>query len=50
MKINVSRSLVIAAILAFATASFSSCNRGYGCPTNFSAEATPTSTYHTASC
>ncbi|MEM1328228.1 MAG: hypothetical protein AAGI23_19900 [Bacteroidota bacterium] len=35
MKKNLRKSLVIALSLAFA-ASVSSCNRGYGCPNNFS--------------
>lgn len=50
MKTNVTRSLVVVAIFAFAAASLSSCNRGYGCPTNFSAEAVTNTTTVTTSC
>ncbi|MEM0991532.1 MAG: hypothetical protein AAF847_04925 [Bacteroidota bacterium] len=35
MKKNFRKALVICSVLAFAAAS-SSCNRGYGCPNNFS--------------
>ncbi|MEM8528373.1 MAG: hypothetical protein AAGG68_27270 [Bacteroidota bacterium] len=35
MRKNIKNTLVIFSLLAF-TASFSSCNRGYGCPNNFS--------------
>ena len=34
-----SRSVLFLLALAFAAVSFSSCNRGYGCPTNFSVDA-----------
>jgi hypothetical protein len=36
MKTKFFRSLVLLAALSLTTISFSSCNRGYGCPTNFS--------------
>ncbi|MEM9887522.1 MAG: hypothetical protein AAF849_16620 [Bacteroidota bacterium] len=35
MKKNFRKALVICSLFAFA-ASFTSCNRGYGCPNNFS--------------
>lgn len=36
MKSKIFRSLLLAAALLTTATSFSSCNRGYGCPTNFS--------------
>ena len=36
MKTKFFRSLVLFAALSLTAVSFSSCNRGYGCPTNFS--------------
>lgn len=36
MKLNKMKRLVLALVLLGAAASFSSCNRGYGCPNNFS--------------
>ncbi|WP_170110165.1 hypothetical protein [Flavilitoribacter nigricans] len=36
MKLNKMKRLVVGLILLGAAASFSSCNRGYGCPNNFS--------------
>lgn len=36
MKINKMKRLIFGLILLGAAASLSSCNRGYGCPTNFS--------------
>lgn len=36
MKIRTFRKLVPIALLLFAVATFSSCNRGMGCPNNFS--------------
>jgi hypothetical protein len=36
MKTKFFRSLVLLAALSLTAVSFSSCNRGYGCPTNFS--------------
>jgi len=35
MKKNIRKALVIFTVVAFAS-SFTSCNRGYGCPNNFS--------------
>ncbi|NJL74820.1 MAG: hypothetical protein HC892_07075 [Saprospiraceae bacterium] len=37
MKKSIKKALVFIGFLAL-TASFSSCNRGYGCPNNFSLE------------
>lgn len=36
MKSKIFRSILVIAALSTAALSFSSCNRGYGCPTNFS--------------
>ncbi len=36
MKLNKMKRLIFGLILLGAAASFSSCNRGYGCPNNFS--------------
>lgn len=36
MKSKIFRSVLVIAALFVAALSFSSCNRGYGCPTNFS--------------
>lgn len=36
MKSKMFRSVLIIAALCMTALSFSSCNRGYGCPTNFS--------------
>ncbi len=36
MKSKIFRSILVVAALSFTALSFSSCNRGYGCPTNFS--------------
>jgi hypothetical protein len=36
MKINKMKRLIFGLILLGAAASFTSCNRGYGCPNNFS--------------
>lgn len=35
MKKNIKKALIIASVIGFST-SISSCNRGYGCPNNFS--------------
>lgn len=39
MKTKIFRSIVLLAALSLTALSFSSCNRGYGCPTNFSIRA-----------
>lgn len=36
MKKNLSKSLALVAVLALAALSMTSCNRGYGCPSDFS--------------
>lgn len=36
MKLNKMKRLILGLILLGAAASFTSCNRGYGCPNNFS--------------
>ncbi len=36
MKSKIFRSILVVAALSITALSFSSCNRGYGCPTNFS--------------
>ena len=40
MKLNKMKRLIFGLILLGAAASFSSCNRGYGCPNNFSVNET----------
>ena len=39
MKSRVLRSVILLGLFAFATAFLSSCNKGYGCPNEFSVDA-----------
>lgn len=50
MKSNIIRSILAVAILALAAISFSSCNRGYGCPTNFSISSVTSAVLSAAAC
>lgn len=37
MKKNILQQFILLAVIAVLAASFSSCNKGYGCPNNFKA-------------